>query len=101
MPTWEIRPKGDQGFEATLKAKHKAVHIWHLKDAHYEAQVQVPGFESGELTDVELVSLVEDLGAHAGAKFEATGTTSIKDPRRPTTKRIYKLSRLTQPSKSP
>jgi hypothetical protein len=94
MPTWQFRAQGGDGFVASNQTSHKAVRIWHDRDVHYEAQVQVPGAESGELTDEELASLVEELGAHAGAKFESTGTRNVREPRRHVARRIYKLIRV-------
>ena len=94
MSTWQFRAQGGDGFVASNPTSHKAVRIWHETDDHYEALVQVPGVESGELSKEELASLVDELGAYAGAKFEATGTRGVTDPRRAIARRVYTLIRV-------
>ena len=91
MSTWEIRPEGEHGFLASHK--RKKVHISEVEGSRYDAQVQVSGFESGNLTDTELSSLVEDLSAHTRAKFEAKGARTVKEPKRQVARVIYELLR--------
>ncbi|HEX4620326.1 MAG TPA: hypothetical protein VH208_02060, partial [Myxococcaceae bacterium] len=81
----------EHGFVAVHK--RKTVRIWEEDGPRYEAQLQVAGFESGNLKDSELASLVEDLSAHTGKQFSAKGARTVKEPKRSVARVIYELVR--------